>query len=583
MTLRMAVGGGLQRRLLLTVLVGAVVFSALAGALVYEWAYRREVRSSLTTLEGLAAAVERTLAIGAFANDAVLMQEVADGLARHDLAAQVRVQPTAGSAIVGQRGPAVAGAPGTPGLTVQKRLASPFDPRETVATLAVTADGARVAAIAGRQALVIAAMMAAQAMLVAALLYVAAERLVSRPIVRLARQLHAMAPGTDQRLEHPPRHQRDEIGVMIDGANALLESNAVALERERRLRAKVEAVEAQYRQIFESSSAGIFVIDGDGRLINSNPTVSRVVGMSPLELGRLPRDEFVARVFHEPGRVRRMIEQSRERGETISADLELVRSGEQRRWVHCLLSVQHAERASEPANAIEGVIYDITDRKSAERAARHQMLHDPLTGLKNRAGTVTGAAARIAEAHRRGTSLSLMCIDLDGFKAINDRHGHSCGDSVLRICAGRMQAALRSATDLVGRLGGDEFMIVVPGLDAGDPVLTQIAQALIASLGEPIDLPSGERACVGACIGIASLGRHGVEMHALTEAADQAMYAVKAGGKNGFACAVPVPESERSTGAPGVVASNGIGAPGGPLDKPEEPLGSEFAMFESSR
>lgn len=540
--------GGLQRRLLLAVLAGAALFSALAGSAVYEWAYEREVQSSRATLEGLAAAVERTLAIGAFADDAVLMQEVVDGLARHELAALVRLR-SAGNRTVVARHDQAAAANESAELTVHRRLASPFDANETVATLTVAADSARVATNARRQAVVLAAMMAAQAMLVALLLYVAAARLVSRPIVRLAQQLRGMAPGTAQRLDRPRRHRDDEIGVLIDGANALLEANAIALERERRLRAEVQALEAQYRQIFEASSAGIFVLDPDGRLINSNPTVSRVVGMSAAELRSLPRDAFIARVFHEPRRVREMITQAGERAETVSADLELVRSGMQPRWVHCLLSVQHAERVRPHTGAIEGVIYDITDRKSAERATRHLMLHDPLTGLKNRAGTLTGATARIAKANRRGSPLSLFCIDLDGFKAINDEHGHPCGDEVLRTCAQRMKRAFRSATDLVGRLGGDEFMIVVPGLDIADVALARIAHAMVSSLGEPIKLAGGATVRVGACIGIAGLGRHGTDLPALTEAADRAMYAVKAGGKNGFACALVATGADASCAA----------------------------------
>ena len=132
--------------------------------------------------------------------------------------------------------------------------------------------------------------------------------------------------------------------------------------------------------------------------------------------------------------------------------------------------------------AVEGVIFDITERKQAERAARYQSQHDPLTGLKNRVGTLKRASQHLAEAQLQRGSLSVLCIDLDGFKAVNDSYGHQAGDEVLIACAKRMRTVLRRASDLIGRLGGDEFVVVLPGLDVSDEQLAEAAAALLTSL-----------------------------------------------------------------------------------------------------
>ncbi|CAM3642905.1 PAS domain S-box protein [Roseateles saccharophilus] len=327
-------GNSLQLRFMLLVFVSAALLAVIAAAGAYGLGQTRALARSRSSVEALAVAVEKTLQIGAFANDAVLLQEVANGLARNELIAAVTVQAADGRVLAqaGSDGAAVAG-----GSLLARPLQSPFDAGERLGSLRIRLNDARVQADADHQAYTLAAAMAGQAALLALVLYLVAARLVSLPIVHLARALREMQPGSGERLLTPANYAGDEIGVLISGANALLESNQRALQTERQLRAEVEAMEAQYRQIFDSSSAGIFVLSQAGRLINGNPTVSRVVGLSMAELRGLGEDEFVGRVFHRPELVRQMIDEAAARGETVSADLELVQQGEARRWVHCLI------------------------------------------------------------------------------------------------------------------------------------------------------------------------------------------------------------------------------------------------------
>lgn len=534
---------GLQFRFLATVIAGAVLSSVLVAGFAYRFAHQRAYAASLATLQSLAIAVERTVSVGAFAGDRVVLQEIADGLARHELVDGADVESAQGDTLAARWKDAHEAArhhADPHDLSIRRTLASPFPGGDPVGSLHLHADAGRIAAAATEEALRLSGLMVGQTALVALLLYAVAARLVSRPIVGLAQRLQAMSAGTDDRLTVPPRHCRDEIGVLIGSANALLDANAQALRRERELRAEIEAMETQYRQIFDSSSAGIFVLDAEGRMINGNPTVSRVVGLSLAEMRGLSHGTFLRRVFAQPEQVQAMIDAARGDGETVSADLELLGSRPGSRWVHCLVSVQRGPAALERRRQqgwIEGVIYDITERRTAEQAIRQEADHDALTGLKGRRASLAVIDRLVGAASDAGGTLSLLNVDLDGFKLVNDTLGHHAGDQVLVAVATRLKSAMRRASDLVGRLGGDEFVIVLPGVGPVDPVLVSVVQALLAAVDEPIVLEDGRQARIGLSIGIACLPQHGCTRQQLSAAADAAMYEVKRHGKNGWALA----------------------------------------------
>jgi diguanylate cyclase (GGDEF)-like protein len=183
----------------------------------------------------------------------------------------------------------------------------------------------------------------------------------------------------------------------------------------------------------------------------------------------------------------------------------------------------------------EQLTMEIAERKKIEAMVRHQASHDALTGLPNRMLFHDRLRSSIQRAHRHPSRFALACIDIDGFKSVNDEHGHPAGDVLLQDIAARLQAHLRS-NDTVARLGGDEFALILEEID--DPRLAlQLCQSLCDALAQPYTLILGDSMTVvrvGASIGVAhyaqSERRDADEQ--LIQAADRAMYEAKRAGKN---------------------------------------------------
>ena len=161
----------------------------------------------------------------------------------------------------------------------------------------------------------------------------------------------------------------------------------------------------------------------------------------------------------------------------------------------------------------------------------HQAAHDPLTGLPNKTLMDDRLAMACERADREKTLAALLFIDLDGFKGVNDSHGHEAGDRVLVEVARRLEAGLRKV-DTAARLGGDEFLVVLDGISSRADADT-VAAKLIELVGQPIDV-GGEAVRIGVSIGIAVFPDDTRQVSDLVRLADGAMYAVKRAGKNSY-------------------------------------------------
>jgi len=178
------------------------------------------------------------------------------------------------------------------------------------------------------------------------------------------------------------------------------------------------------------------------------------------------------------------------------------------------------------------VLHDVTAQKTQELLMKHQAYHDPLTDLPNRIMFEDRLEQALAHARRDGTLLAVFFLDLDNFKVINDCHGHQIGDRVLRIVAMRLTTCVRS-TDTVARLCGDEFTVILQGLDRIQDI-RQVAQKILECLTPPIRL-GGKDIPIQISIGIAVYPKDSTDPHHLLGIADQAMYqAKKCGGQSWY-------------------------------------------------
>ncbi len=174
---------------------------------------------------------------------------------------------------------------------------------------------------------------------------------------------------------------------------------------------------------------------------------------------------------------------------------------------------------------------DVTERKIAERRITMLAHHDPMTGLLNRIKFTEQLSSCVARLDRYGTPFSVMFLDLDQFKSVNDNHGHLAGDKVLIEIARRIQGLVRE-TDLVARLGGDEFAIILPN-DSNADGLGRMAMRLIEEIKRPVAI-DGDQVSIGVSVGVAIAPMNGTRADEILRNADLALYRAKTDGRSVF-------------------------------------------------
>ena len=187
--------------------------------------------------------------------------------------------------------------------------------------------------------------------------------------------------------------------------------------------------------------------------------------------------------------------------------------------------------ASGRAVAVRGVCKDVTEYRTAAERIYRLAHHDSLTGVANRSLLYERISNDIDEKRQNGGQLTVICLDLDGFKAVNDVYGHQAGDKLLCEVAARLCRSVRGS-DTVARLGGDEFVVLHSDHNQSDTTNT-LADRLVEALRAPYDLGVGEKqGSVTASVGVAQYPNHGTDPETLLHNADTALYQAKWAGKN---------------------------------------------------
>ena len=311
-----------------------------------------------------------------------------------------------------------------------------------------------------------------------------------------------------------------------NAAGAVVGSSTIARDigHRRRDREALRQSEEKYRWLVANLPDVVWAADEAGQPVFVSPNCEGLSGYSQEELCK---PGFWMSCIHpdDRARVTTAYLAAFENGAAIDTEYRFLRKDGQCIWLHCR-AVNVRERDGKRYR--DGLLSDVTERKLLQQKLAHQATHDLLTGLPNRAVFEDRFQQILARARRRRSMAALLYLDLDRFKRINDTLGHTAGDTLIQLAAGRLAGCLRQSETL-SRSGGDRFMLILGDVDAPQEALT-VAERIQDALSAPFSV-RGNEVFLGASIGIALYPRDGADLLGLQRAADSAMYAAKRQGK----------------------------------------------------
>lgn len=292
-------------------------------------------------------------------------------------------------------------------------------------------------------------------------------------------------------------------------------------------RSRTEARLQLAASVFTHASEGIMITDAEASILEVNGTFSAITGYGRHEVvGRNPRllksgrqgpefYEAMWRALAEDGHWRGEVWNRRKDGELYAA----------------MVNISAVRDANGKTRNYVALFTDVTPMKERQQQIEYLAHYDVLTGLPNRVLLADRLQHALAQSQRHGRPLVLAYLDLDGFKAVNDNHGHEVGDNLLVAVTSRMKEALREG-DTLARIGGDEFVAMIDDLENPDdlgPVLVRLLHAV----ADPL-VVNGVVLNVSASIGVTRYPQDEGDAETLLRHADQAMYVAKQAGKNRY-------------------------------------------------
>jgi len=292
------------------------------------------------------------------------------------------------------------------------------------------------------------------------------------------------------------------------------------------------ASDARYRKLFERNLAGVYRATADGVILECNDALVRMLGWSSqAEV----RSRKVADFYFRRRDLKRVVDDLSRLSTLSGYEMRLRRRDGSAVWVLANASLLEDDRG--PA-IVEGTLIDITARKRARRQLEFQAHHDALTGLPNRILLEQRLALGLSHAESTGGGLAVFYLDLDRLKAINDTLGHDAGDAVLRCLAERLTHCIRRG-DTVARVGGDEFVVLLPGVRTHQEA-ARVAEKILETIANPFQI-EGQEIYLTASLGIALFPHDGTDAATLQKRADEALYRAKELGRNTYRFASQAP------------------------------------------
>lgn len=364
-----------------------------------------------------------------------------------------------------------------------------------------------------------------------------AEEMLGQRLPRLLGEGHPLIPLLETP-QSPPRRLECELGTR-SGQQIPVEVIAERYQFDGKVRlalflhdittrhqalAEIERGRARLRSITDGLPVIISMISPEGRYLFANQTYCHYFGLRADAVRELSVREVIGEEAHD----------------MAMAQVARALAGEQISYEHRLdlpIGTRDLRITMIPSRGDEPGVYilgsDITEFKALQNQLEHEAAHDPLTALPNRRAFTLRLSRELERVHRNGEPLGLLFLDLDGFKGINDRLGHHVGDALLQRFAAVLIAEVRPG-DMVARLAGDEFTIILPALRQPEQELPALCERLLAAMALPADVAGHLLPLAGSIGGALCHSGQYCHIDDLLHRADAAMYKAKQAGKGGF-------------------------------------------------
>jgi len=399
--------------------------------------------------EALLDTVESAASIACFVGDQQLATEVVSGLLKSHEVARVVIRSGDKELARGDR----AGLSYQDGQMIKgisRKIVSPFNKGEFIGEINVEPDVYAINKLVREKVYFTISMLVLQLFFVVVAVVLIVYYVVVRPIRSLSNDLHNIDAAAGEKLLAPAGYEENEIARLICDINKLSETLVAALVNEQVLRLQREIDAEKYRSIFDNAGSGIFIADIEGHISSYNRSFVTLTACQFNAHAQPPRLAYVP--WSDVDKLMQAINVCLSSGVNQSVDLELETN--EHRWLNVNLTAIEGM-------LVQGVVSDVSQVKQSEATALQRVIMDDLTGLPNRAGLECYLPETIRQGHAE--PFALMLVDVKGFKKINGDMGMAAGDLMLRVAASRLKGCLKN-TDWLGRLGGDEFTVVLPGI-----------------------------------------------------------------------------------------------------------------------
>ncbi|MBF7074406.1 diguanylate cyclase [Glaciecola sp. MH2013] len=509
----------LSVRISLVIFLLSLAISTVFASFNYYYQLKAATQQYQELTTQLATSAVNTAGIAAYLIDTELAQEVVDGLTANDLIASASITISSEELTIS------AGESKASRQKIEAVIRNPFIEDDIIGLLEVLPNVEFIELQASSASLENAYLLMGLSFIIAVAVGLYVRMKLTYPLKALADAVSLI--DTDKPEAITPINtgykHNDEIMALSQKTNSLISALKIQFLSERELREATEELQKRFRLLFEQATAGIGLLDSQGKISIANPAFQSLFGSDVEGLN-------FANLFESPKLVKKQISLLSASSGVSQVNIDLVLlNGTEKRYLHCLFSSIQDTRLNTRAESeqlVEVIVYDVTDRKKQEAKARYEADHDSLTGLLNRRSGAQKLNELLLKQHNEKQLFALMMIDLDKFKPINDTHGHDTGDLVLQNISRQVQELSHKYESVIARWGGDEFVVGLAFKDA--EFLPIFTEELIEKISTEIEVNSELSVQVGASVGVIVLrAEQEASLDMLISKADDLMYETK--------------------------------------------------------